>query len=524
LTAVNGINEGIWMAHLLYVSASLGDLERAKRAIARAKQAGWTITFDWTKEAVYRAAADCGITFSSRARAREVSEEWLRGVQQCDTFLMLASVPASRGRERELGAALAFNLVGVGSRRVIVANREYKRADLAAPSPTAWDGQLEIFDTDEEALVALGNAELPVLDYPGTGVAELLVATGSRRPEDLVGKTIRVSLREPKLKDFVSTDESPSKDEPLNTECFRGTEPFVTPSAASGAQETQQACQEMQQQTRPKEAKHRVQQVVSALFFDHEGRVYLQRREPNKRFPLLWDLPGGKVEEGETPEEALLREIREELGPDLHRHCVGDLIATYDVLLERPYHLSLYGILLPYPERVLVTDAHHRWVQPLEAVQQLACVPSLYAWYEAITRYWERLNSPKRSLLAYRWVQQAQKAMGAPDTTAWSRIQEIQQGLSDCLGSSDPFWQNWHPFFQEVKGRFPLSGELQATATIAVAEHYSKVRHRRPEDTEAYLRSLLSAPHADLNTLANLAERTVAELALAVFHLQKEAK
>jgi 8-oxo-dGTP diphosphatase len=509
------------MAHLLYVSASLGDLERAKRAITRAKQAGWTITFDWTQEAVFRSGdQEGGIFFTSRERAREVSEEWLRGVQQCDTFLMLASVPASRGRERELGAALAFNLVGVGSRRVIVANREYKRADLAAPSPTAWDGQLEIFDTDEEALVALGNAELPVLDYPGTGVAELLVATGSRRPEDLVGKTIRVSLREPKLKDFVSTDESPSKDEPLNTECFRGTEPFVTPSAASGAQETPKAFQEMQQQTRPKEAKHGVQQVVSALFFDHEGRIYLQRRQGDKRCPGMWETPGGKVEEGETEEEALLREIKEELEENFSRDDVGALVAAYDVQLERPYHLCLYHIQLPGLERRLITDYDHQWVDPLEAVQRLACVPSFYAWYEAITRYWQRLNTPKRSLLADKWIRQAMKAMAVPDATAWSRIQEIHQGLT-CLQPSDPFWETWRPFFQEVKGRFPLSEELQATATIAVAEHYRKVRHRSAQESLDYLRLLLSAPHADPDALANRAGRTLAELAQALFNLQR---
>ena len=59
--------------------------------------------------------------------------------------------------------------------------------------------------------------------------------------------------------------------------------------------------------------------VVAALLADPaDGRRYLvQQRLPDKARPLLWEFPGGKVEPGESDEEALIRECREELAVEL---------------------------------------------------------------------------------------------------------------------------------------------------------------------------------------------------------------
>jgi 8-oxo-dGTP diphosphatase len=54
--------------------------------------------------------------------------------------------------------------------------------------------------------------------------------------------------------------------------------------------------------------------VVAAALVDDEGRVLLQRRAPDRAMAGLWEFPGGKVEPGELPEAALVRELREELG------------------------------------------------------------------------------------------------------------------------------------------------------------------------------------------------------------------
>jgi 8-oxo-dGTP diphosphatase len=54
--------------------------------------------------------------------------------------------------------------------------------------------------------------------------------------------------------------------------------------------------------------------VVAAALVDGGGRVLLQQRAPGRAMQGLWEFPGGKVEEGERPEAALVRELREELG------------------------------------------------------------------------------------------------------------------------------------------------------------------------------------------------------------------
>ena len=66
--------------------------------------------------------------------------------------------------------------------------------------------------------------------------------------------------------------------------------------------------------------------LVSAVaLIDVDGRVLLARRPAGKSLAWLWEFPGGKVEPGETPETALIRELKEELGIDTWSSCLAPL-------------------------------------------------------------------------------------------------------------------------------------------------------------------------------------------------------
>lgn len=57
--------------------------------------------------------------------------------------------------------------------------------------------------------------------------------------------------------------------------------------------------------------------VAAAAMMDETGRVLIAQRPQNKSLGGLWEFPGGKVEPGESPEQALVRELKEELGVDV---------------------------------------------------------------------------------------------------------------------------------------------------------------------------------------------------------------
>lgn len=80
--------------------------------------------------------------------------------------------------------------------------------------------------------------------------------------------------------------------------------------------------------------------LVSAVaLIDGDGRVLLAQRPEGKSLAGLWEFPGGKVEPGESPEAALIRELKEELGIDTKASCLAPL--TFASHAYETFHLLM---------------------------------------------------------------------------------------------------------------------------------------------------------------------------------------
>jgi 8-oxo-dGTP diphosphatase len=83
----------------------------------------------------------------------------------------------------------------------------------------------------------------------------------------------------------------------------------------------------------------RIVLVAAVALVDVDGRVLIARRPEGKPMAGLWEFPGGKVEAGERPETALLRELKEELGIDVSEACLAPL--TFASHVYSDFHLLM---------------------------------------------------------------------------------------------------------------------------------------------------------------------------------------
>src|SRR3954451_11610964 len=82
--------------------------------------------------------------------------------------------------------------------------------------------------------------------------------------------------------------------------------------------------------------------VAAVALIDADGRVLLAERPPGEHLAVLWEFPGGKVTPGETPEAALIRELGEELGIDVHESCLAPFTFASHPLGEAHLLMPLY--------------------------------------------------------------------------------------------------------------------------------------------------------------------------------------
>ncbi len=79
--------------------------------------------------------------------------------------------------------------------------------------------------------------------------------------------------------------------------------------------------------------------VVAAALIDPDGRVLIAQRPEGKSLASLWEFPGGKMDPGERPETALIRELGEELGIEVEEACLAPL--TFASHAYEDFHLLM---------------------------------------------------------------------------------------------------------------------------------------------------------------------------------------
>ena len=104
--------------------------------------------------------------------------------------------------------------------------------------------------------------------------------------------------------------------------------------------------------------------VGAAALVDSDGRVLIAQRPDGKQLAGHWEFPGGKVEDGETPETALIRELQEELGITVKQACLAPFVFashTYE-----SFHLLMPLFLIRRWEGEPEAREHKalKWVRP----------------------------------------------------------------------------------------------------------------------------------------------------------------
>jgi 8-oxo-dGTP diphosphatase len=106
--------------------------------------------------------------------------------------------------------------------------------------------------------------------------------------------------------------------------------------------------------------------VVAVALIDRDSRVLLTERPKGKNMEGLWEFPGGKVDKGETPEAALIRELQEELGVDTETSCLAPF--TFASHTYEKFHLLMPLYVCRVWKGIPVGKEGQRlsWVRPNE--------------------------------------------------------------------------------------------------------------------------------------------------------------
>jgi 8-oxo-dGTP diphosphatase len=113
----------------------------------------------------------------------------------------------------------------------------------------------------------------------------------------------------------------------------------------------------------------RIVLVVACALIDPDGRVLIAQRPPGKQMAGLWEFPGGKIEAGERPEDALIRELKEELGITVKEACLAPF--TFASHSYSDFHLLMPLYLCRRWEGIAISREHSaiKWVRSRDLSQ-----------------------------------------------------------------------------------------------------------------------------------------------------------
>lgn len=124
-------------------------------------------------------------------------------------------------------------------------------------------------------------------------------------------------------------------------------------------------CEEALKQPRPENPDLPIVLVAAAALVNKSGEVFIAQRPEGKSMAGLWEFPGGKVDPGETPEFALMRELEEELGIETRPTCfwpIGFASHSYD-----DFHLLMPLFVCRHWKGDITAREHQdtKWVKPV---------------------------------------------------------------------------------------------------------------------------------------------------------------